>query len=123
MKALILTETLVASKRIKMIKERLVKAGYEVVEKSFDENTPFDGCSFDFVVVDELSKTEDNCWFGVITEIKDLADSWDRESVIIGKKYPLYLDAQGAVCFTDEQGERNYGCDSEEDSVYKFYRI
>ena len=123
MKALILTEHPIASKRTNMIKESLTKAGYEIVEKSFDECGSFAGDSFNFVVVDELSKTEDNCWFGVITEITDLADSWERGSVIIGKKYPLYLDAQGAVCFTDEQGERNYGCDSEEDSVYKFYRI
>lgn len=55
MKALILTEKPIVSKRTKMIKEHLVKAGYEVVEKSFDENTPFSGCSFDFVVVDEIT--------------------------------------------------------------------
>lgn len=58
MKALILTETPVGSKRTKMIKEQLVKAGYEVVEKSFDENTHFDGISFDFVVVDELTTAD-----------------------------------------------------------------
>lgn len=56
MKALILTEKPTVSKRTNMIKERLVKAGYEVVEKSFDENESFTGCCFDFVVVDELSK-------------------------------------------------------------------
>lgn len=55
MKALILTETPVVSKRTKMIKEQLVKAGYEVVEKPFDKNTPFDGYSFDFVAVDEIT--------------------------------------------------------------------
>ena len=32
---------------------------WEVVEKSFDENTHFDGCSFDFVVVDELSEEKE----------------------------------------------------------------
>lgn len=58
MKALILTETPLVSKRTKMIKEQLVKAGYEVVEKSFDETTSFSGCSFDFVVVDELTITD-----------------------------------------------------------------
>lgn len=58
MKALILTETPIGSKHTKMIKERLVKAGYEVVEKSFDENEPFDGLSFEFVVVDEITTVD-----------------------------------------------------------------
>lgn len=56
MKALILTETPIVSKRTRMIKEQLIKAGYEVIEKSLDENEPFTRCSFDFVVVDEMVK-------------------------------------------------------------------
>lgn len=122
MKALILTEHPVYSKRTKIILDKLIEAGYDVEQKVFSENEPFTGCLFDFVVVDELSKSSGD-WFGVITEITEHCTPRDEKAVILGKKYPLQLDAQGSVYFTDEDGEKNYGCDDAEDSVYKFYRI
>lgn len=62
-------------------------------------------------------------WFGVITGILEGCGNGDAEAVIIGKKYPLQLDASGCIFFIDEDGEKNYGCDSEKDSSYEFYRI
>ena len=59
MKVLVLTEHPIASKRTNTIKEKLVKAGYEIVEKSFDECESFVGGSFDFVVVDEWTSNQE----------------------------------------------------------------
>ena len=64
-----------------------------------------------------------NEWFGVITEVRYDAGPGDDNAVIIGKKYPLQPDASGCIFFIDEDGEKNYGCDNEDDSSYEFYRI
>ena len=57
MKALILTEQPIYSKRTNIIMEKLIEAGYDVEQKVFSDNNTFTGQSFDFVVVDE--ETED----------------------------------------------------------------
>ena len=60
MKVLILTEKPIYSKRTALIKEQLVKAGYEVEQVVFDDNKKFNGLSFDFVVVDEELKDNED---------------------------------------------------------------
>lgn len=63
-----------------------------------------------------------NGWFGVITEIQEDCTTGDAEAVVIGKKYPLQLDAICCIFFIDEDGDKNYGCNCVESSSYKFYR-
>jgi hypothetical protein len=61
-------------------------------------------------------------WFGVITTVRDDCGKGDADAIILGKEYPLSLDASGCIYFIDEDGEKNYGCDNEDDSSYEFYR-
>ena len=53
MKALILTQHPIYSKRTKIIIEKLTDAGYDVEQKVIMDKEPFTGQSFDFVVLDE----------------------------------------------------------------------
>ena len=60
MKALILTQHPIYSKRTKIIMEKLIEAGYDVEQKVFSDKEPFTGQSFDFVVVDEEIKDRED---------------------------------------------------------------
>jgi len=53
MKALILTEQPIYSKRTKIIMDKLVQAGYQVEYVDIENNDSIKGLSFDCVIVDE----------------------------------------------------------------------
>ena len=60
MKALILTQHPIYSKRTDIIMEKLIEAGYNVEQKVFTENDFVHGISFDFVAVDEEIKDRED---------------------------------------------------------------
>lgn len=59
--------------------------------------------------------------FFVAIAYNDFADAVDKRDVLIGKRYRVYHDTHiDMMFFIDEAGDKNYGCDNPDDSVYEF---
>lgn len=55
------------------------------------------------------------------TGYNEFADAQCKQDVILGKEYPVLHDYQSDKdFFVDEAGDKNYGCNDENDTVYVF---